>query len=185
MRHRSTAALATTPVLLAAAFSLAACGDPAGIAPPPEAAPVITAPGADATGTFNPQPEPPRELFRFTIDNPELIDDPNLRPWSGTYVDAAGRETPLRVDPLLPAVRTGQTLHLSQNWTFGADGNALPAVRVAGVANLRNGRVVLNGTTADGRVVHVHGWVVRTGGVSVLGGELMFNPQPDPPAEAR
>jgi hypothetical protein len=185
MRHRSPAALALSPMLLAAAFSLAACGDPAGVTQLPKAAPVITASGADATGMFNPQPEPPRELFRFTVDNPELIDDPNLRPWTGAYLDAAGREVPLRVDHLLPAVRTGQTLHLSQGWTFGTDGDALPAVRVTGVADLHNGRVVLNGTAADGRIVHIQGWAVGTAGGGVLGGELMFNPQPDPPSEAR
>jgi hypothetical protein len=41
---------------------------------------------------------------------------------------------------------------------------------------------VLNGSTAAGERVHVQGVVILGGAGISVGGELMFNPQPEPPA---
>lgn len=128
-----------------------------------------------------------RQVFRFMIDtpelidNPDLIDNPNLRPWAGSIVDANGEEAGgIRIEWLLPAVKRGETLRLSQVWSFDGDGN-LPAVQLDGVLNLSAGQLVLNGRQADGGTVHVRGQVLVSDGGSSIFGELMFNPQPDPP----
>ena len=51
-----------------------------------------------------------------------------------------------------------------------------------GIVDLANGNLVLNGATADGQIVHVRGEVVGGGGGTIsVGGDVMFNPQPEPP----
>jgi hypothetical protein len=128
---------------------------------------------------FNPQPDPPMEIRAFVLDD-VLIDNPNLRPWMGSWGrrDAGG---PLSVELLLPAVQQGQTLRLSQSWEFGGEGVGLPAVQLDGVLNLDSGRIVLNGLDGAGQPVHVQGWMTSSGGAYSIAGEVMFNPQPDPP----
>jgi hypothetical protein len=59
-------------------------------------------------------------------------------------------------------------------------------VSMTGIINLATGRLVLNGevgstTPDDGQPVHVRGQVVDGGGGISVGGEVMFNPQPEPP----
>jgi hypothetical protein len=128
---------------------------------------------------FNPQPDPPMEIREFVLED-VLIDNPNLRPWTGSWGrrDAGG---PLSVELLLPAVQQGQTLRLSQSWEFGGEGVGLPAVQVDGVLNLQSGRLVLNGRDGAGKPVHIQGWMTASGGAYSIAGEVMFNPQPDPP----
>ena len=55
-------------------------------------------------------------------------------------------------------------------------------VTLRGTINLVTGRLVLNGRTADGDIVHVSGGIADggSGGISI-GGDVMFNPQPEPP----
>jgi hypothetical protein len=76
-------------------------------------------------------------------------------------------------------VQRGETLRLRQRWSF--EGAALPAVQLDGILNLVTGRLVLNGRTGPGGAVHVHGMVAGSGGGLSIGGDVMFNPQPDPP----
>lgn len=132
---------------------------------------------------FNPQPDPPMEMLKFAIDNPNLLGDP--RGLTGRLLDALGREGgTLDVIAIQPTRVVGQTMHLNLRWTFIGDGNnlpaVLPAVQVSGILNLASGQLVLNGVADDGRRVHVRG---QTGPGGTLFGELMFNPQPDPPLE--
>lgn len=174
--------LRSTPrpsLLLGAALLLSvACSEAPGVLAPGQALPSA---GSDADVTFNPQPDPPKELVSFSIDNPQLIDTPELRPWQGTY-DGDGRTAGvLTVEHLLPAVQRGETLHLRQRWSFG-DG-VLPAAQVDGVLNLSSGRLELSGRNGDGGTVLIQGWLTSSGGGSSLGGYVMFNPQPDPPKE--
>lgn len=162
-------------IILGTMGSLAACADlptvPAG-----ESAPAFS----QSEVMFNPQPDPPHELMTFTIDNPNLI--PDERSWRGTLLDAAGQPVgSILVIPVTPVVQDGQVLRLDQEWHLGGDEGTLATLRVAGQLNLSSGRLVLNGADADGRRVHVQGWM-SSGGASI-GGELMFNPQPDPPLE--
>jgi hypothetical protein len=113
------------PLLLAGGLFLATgCSDTPRVLGPDQ--PLLAA-GSDAGVMFNPQPDPPREIRAFVLDD-VLIDTPELRPWEGSYGDGRGDGGILRVDHLLPAVQRGQTLHLSQIWNFGADATALPAV---------------------------------------------------------
>ncbi len=51
-----------------------------------------------------------------------------------------------------------------------------------GIIDLRTGALVLNGATADGGILHVQGdGSVSEGGAISVGGDVMFNPQPEPP----
>jgi hypothetical protein len=165
-----------TLALLVVGSVAAACdAAPTGVAN----APLDAALSAGAGVMFNPQPDPPREIRSFVLQD-VLIDTPELRPWMGTWGvrDAGG---PLSVDHLLPAVQRGQTLRLSQRWTLGGEGMGLPAVQVDGILNLQSGRLVLNGRDGAGKPVHIQGWMTTSGGVNSIAGEVMFNPQPDPP----
>jgi hypothetical protein len=130
---------------------------------------------------FNPQPDPPREIYHVVITD----FDPYGSRWSATLRGTdEGAEWGVIIENR-PADARGQTLHLNQRWTFITDGTSLPAVQVAGVLNLASGRLVLNGLAGDGRRVHVDGWTTTTGGINSIAAELMFNPQPDPPLEGR
>lgn len=161
-------------LLLACGFLLAACADSTPLAP----AASDLSPSHDVSVMFNPQPDPPKEILSFLIDTPELFDG---RPWQGVFGERATGGGILNIEQLLPAVQLGETLRLRQRWTFTGDGVALPAVQLEGLLNLRSGRLVLTGRGADGGLVQVQGWSTAGGGA--IGGELMFNPQPDPPKE--
>jgi hypothetical protein len=152
------------------------------------------APTAPATGAsnpafaseaeimFNPQPDPYAEIFRFLIDNPNLSGGD----WRGSYLGRGPEAQFGVVIENLPAPeRQGEALHLSQRWSFDTADGPLPPVRLDGVLNLRSGRLALNGHRADGGTVHVRGWLSTTGGGSSIAGEVMFNPQPDPPMPQR
>jgi hypothetical protein len=129
---------------------------------------------------FNPQPDPPMEMLYFGVDNPNLLVDP--RGATGRLLDTAGREVgQIAVSAIQPARVAGQTVHLNQRWDFITDGTSLPAVKVAGVLNMATGLLVLNGVADDGRRVHGRGQV--DSGLGSLLGQLMFNPQPDPPMD--
>ena len=57
-------------------------------------------------------------------------------------------------------------------------------IQLHGIINFTNGELVLNGVSALGQQVHVRGTVVlASSGAMTAGGELMFNPQPEPPRE--
>lgn len=151
--------------------------------------PTLLAPGhapdsPGVIGEFNPQPDPPKpqERYRYSIDNPELIDNPDLRPWVGEIVGPHGDALGLTVQTLRPPVDRGGILELDQVWRW-MDGDVERAVQVSGVLNLTNGQMVLNGGGPLVRGVHVRGSLIVLDGTTTLGGELMFNPQPDPPAD--
>jgi hypothetical protein len=163
------------PLLLALLVPLAAaCQDSA----------TLTAPGpVDATGAaepqFNPQPEPPGQVLQF-----EAVGTLE-REWVGVVRDAAGTERRLAV--VVETIQMdGQTVHLSQVWILHPPDPIIPPdpIRVAlqGTLNLANGLLVLNGIIEDGlTTAHVRGEAtVAEGSVRALG-ELMFNPQPEPP----
>ena len=80
-----------------------------------------------------------------------------------------------------------------QTWGFVAPGPCrdvqpgpcIPPVSATlrGTLNLRTGQLVLDGTADYGAGVHVRGASASTpGGPASIAGEVMFNPQPDPPA---
>jgi hypothetical protein len=167
------------PLLLAGSFLLATgCSERPGMLGPDQ--PLLSA-GSGAGVMFNPQPDPPREIRAFVLDD-VLIDTPNLRPWTGLW---GGRDPESQFGVVienLPAPdQSGQTLRLIQRWDFGAEGAGLPAVQVDGVLNLQSGRLVLNGRDGAGKPVHIQGWMTTSGGINSIAGEVMFNPQPDPP----
>jgi hypothetical protein len=124
-------------------------------------------------GAFNPQPDIPYEVLSYSIDIPGEIW------WAermiGTFDDVADGSVNVVTSR---ADRRGATLHLSQTWTL-QKGEVLRVVDVAGVYNFQTGRLVLYGGGA-----HIRGFYSSTGGTGgfgILVGELMFNPQPDPP----
>ncbi len=133
----------------------------------------------------NPQPVPPRELFRFRIHTPESIDNPNLREWTGRFSAADGREGLLAVANIRPAVQRGQTLHLRQRCILSVGGDRFPAVQVDGTLNLRSGRLTLAGHNAAGARVQIRGQFTAGADGGSIGGDVMFNPQPDPPKTTR
>jgi hypothetical protein len=111
--------------------------------------------------------------------------------WHGTFVDpVSGAEGVLDVETNFFEPR-GETVHLVQTWRLSLpelfqEWTRDDPVRLAltGILNLRNGRLVLNGIVDDGEIsqAHVQGQaVVGEDGTFSLGGELMFNPQPEPP----
>ncbi len=131
-----------------------------------------TAPAAGEAPAFGVEPVP----FRvFDFDAAGRIDGR----WVGRLTD--GRT--LMVDPLSSA-SMGMTIHLVQTWTLTNlpdDGMPVTAT-LSGIVNLATGRLVLNGAMAAGTPVHVRGDVTDTGGGTIsIGGEFMFNPQPEPP----
>jgi hypothetical protein len=176
------------PLLLSLLVPLAAaCQDSA----------TLTAPGpADATGAvaastaiaasfevepqFNPQPEPPGQVLQFEAEGSLE------RAWVGVVRDpATGVER--RLEVVVESVEmNGRTLRLAQVWILHPPDPIIPPdpIRVAlqGTLNLANGLLVLNGIIEDGLTrAHVRGEAtVSEGSVSALG-ELMFNPQPEPP----
>lgn len=146
-----------------------------------EAGPTTPEP-ADAPGPFvvtayfNPQPEPPPAVFKLSMEG-RLEGD-----WRGMLGVRGGEATAEN----LTSEMNGETLHLSQEWTFVLPEPVFPPepVRLMGIVNRTTGELVLNGTTEEGVPVHVRGQVTETGGgLFSIGGEVMFNPQPEPPPE--
>jgi hypothetical protein len=117
--------------------------------------------------------------------------------WHGEVVYATtGDEGVLEVETTFAEVR-GQTVHLVQTWRLflpelgsdwaGGSWNEGDPVRLAlaGLLDLTTGRLVLNGVVDDGQIsqAHVRGEaVIGEGGALMVGGELMLNPQPEPPS---
>ena len=172
--------LSTLPALL---LSIAACDQPiAGPAPADAARPAhdMQAPGGEVG--FNPQPDPPATLVAFEIVGPF---DGSLR---GEYEMDGGRGA-LMVETL-SSRRTGAVLHVRQRWTVHPPEPVHPpdpilpvVLELHGILQ-RGGQLVLNGDDLPGGAAHARA-VVTTGtdGISIGVGELMFNPQPDPPAD--
>lgn len=127
------------------------------------------------TADFNPQPEPPPAIFEFSMDG--LLEGR----WVGTFGNNGGTV----IAETLTSEMNGETLHLSQEWTVPPEPIVPPEpVRLMGIINLTTGALVLNGLTDEGMPVHVRGHVMESGGgVFSIGGEAMFNPQPEPPPE--
>jgi hypothetical protein len=180
------------PLLLSVLVPLAApCQDSRTLTPPADAVGPADADGPiaasfDVDPQFNPQPEPPGQVPRFVAEGG--LD----RAWEGLLQDpATGVE--MRLEVLTESFQmNGQAVDLAQVWILFPPGPVIPPdpvhppdpIRVAllGTLNLANGLLVLNGIIEDGRTrAHVRGEAtVAEGGVSALG-ELMFNPQPEPP----
>jgi hypothetical protein len=172
--HRRRHTLRGTAAALAGLVLAAGCAEaPLAVEPPAN----LAMSGTELHPMFNPQPDPPMEMIRFSIDDPNL--NPGSHPWRGEIRDATGRVLTLTISAVLPAVQRGQTLRLSQEWRFQDE--LLPAVQLTGHLNLASGRLVMNGRGSGGPV-HAQGWLsVGSGGPGSIAGELMFNPQPDPP----
>lgn len=162
-------------------ISLVACSD--------AAAP--TAPGSHATPgatmNFNPQPEPPPQIFML-----EAAGQVDGR-WTGMFGSREGGFVASLSVENISADPAGEVIMLAQTWTFFPPEPIVPpdpivppepilpvTVELRGTLS-PNGRLVLNGTTDTGIQVHVQGNAMLTGGTASVGGEVMFNPQPEPP----
>jgi hypothetical protein len=124
----------------------AACSNTSAMLEPAGAA--FAAPGSEVM--FNPQPDPPLESHRFLINIPA-----DSAAWRGAYVQGPRGVDSFVVRNLAAPVRRGESLHLRQSWSLPADTAGAPAVPMDGILNLRSGRLVLNGRTADGRTAHI------------------------------
>lgn len=134
-----------------------------------------------AEAFFNPQPEPPPKVYEF-----EIVGDPD-GDWIGRFpgFDRIGVKV-----QTLNSMRRGKTVQVEQTWTFVPPENIFPQdeiepvnISLKGILNLANNTVVLNGMSDElGVNVHVRGQLItlESGDISI-GGELMFNPQPEPP----
>jgi hypothetical protein len=128
------------------------------------------------TQSFNPQPDPPR-VARF--------DAVLFGVKSGGTFGVGARQGAIEIQTV-STERAGQVLHVVQAWSFlpppclPPDPCRSPVrARLEGTVNLRGGLVDLNGVASDGTGVHVRGTI--QGGPDSVAGEVMFNPQPDPP----
>ncbi len=132
---------------------------------------------------FNPQPEPPAQIFNFeTLGLPD-------GDWEGRFHNdhLNGRV----VVETLSSVMRGKTIHLVQSWTLHPPDPIQPMqITLKGMLNSASGKVVMNGVAesngmmmAAGTNLHLRGEFTAAGsGALSIGGELMFNPQPEPPA---
>ena len=151
-----------TPVLLC--LTIAACSEAAPFEP-------VTLDPA-----FGIQPEP-FHVFRFEAAG--RIDGR----WAGTLGDPAAGPGGTLAATMISSAQLGATMHLVQEWSLiPPDPIAPVTVTLRGTINLVTGRLVLNGRTAHGDIVHVSGGIADggSGGISI-GGDVMFNPQPEPP----
>ena len=139
----------------------------------------LTTPEAtmNASHAFNPQPEPPGRILSFSVQG-RLTGG-----WRGRFTGADGDGGALFI-VVVDTRPAGKTQHLWQTWHFTPPDPVAPFdAELSGIVNLKTGRLVLNGTS-QGAPVHVRGEVSSlAGGVVNIGGELMFNPQPEPPAQ--
>lgn len=135
---------------------------------------------------FNPQPEPPAQIFAFETDGLPGHD------WEGRF-ESSEFAGGIMVENLSSKQR-GKTLHVVQLWTLYPPDPVLPVrITLKGILNHASSKMVLNGTAApDGVLVknetkaHVRGEFAMTAdGTISVGGELMFNPQPEPPHPRR
>lgn len=156
---------------------------------------VDAAPGN--TAYFNPQPEPPARIFDFVARGRRG------GRWFGQYYSSS-KKGQLNVKTLSSKKR-GRTVHLTQLWILHPPEPVHPvksnhslktrtSVKIIfkGVLNSANGTIVLKGYVKKGernkkRVkVRMKGQFRLTGrGMILAGGQLMFNPQPEPPAVGR
>lgn len=133
---------------------------------------------------FNPQPEPPAKVYEF-----EMVGDPS-GDWSGRF--PGFREGTIQIQTMSSMMR-GKTIHVVQTWMIVPPEPIFPPepivppepvhISLKGILNLASGKVVLNGMSDElGVNVHVRGQLttLESGDISI-GGELMFNPQPEPP----
>lgn len=139
---------------------------------------------------FNPQPEPPPKVFEV-----ELLGDPT-GDWRGNF--PGFREGRIQVQTL-SSMERGRNIHVVQTWMVVPPEPIFPPepivppdpivppepvlISLKGIMNVANGNVVLNGMAEElGVHVHVRGQLMtlESGDISI-GGELMFNPQPEPP----
>jgi hypothetical protein len=139
---------------------------------------------------FNPQPEPQGQIFAFEVAG--TVDGE----WVGRFTDSVTGAVGTLVVETVAMTRQGQTLHLVQRWTLIPPDPIFPPdpvhppdpvvpVTLEGILNLADGILVLNGTVEEGGPAHVRGQAVfGEGGVVSVGGELMFNPQPEPPGQS-
>jgi hypothetical protein len=110
--------------------------------------------------------------------------------WVGRFTEVDGT---LEVETIT-AARHGDTIHLEQVWRlFPPDPihppdpvfppDPISPITLSGILNLESGILVLNGGEPDSSQVHVRGQVDfnEGGSISNIIGELMFNPQPEPP----
>lgn len=178
MRFRKC--LSILPALL---LATAGCDQPIAGPAPADARPAldIQAPGGEVG--FNPQPDPPATIvWRFEMVGPI---DGSLR---GEY-ERSGARGALMVETL-SSRSTGAVLHVRQRWTVHPPEPVIPpdpvvplVLELTGIVQ-REGQLVLNGNALPGGAAHARA-VLTTGtdGISIGVGELMFNPQPDPPAD--
>lgn len=137
-----------------------------------------------AEAFFNPQPEPPPKVFEI-----EIVGDPS-GDWTGDF--PGFREGRIQVQTL-SSMRRGRIVHVVQTWIVVPPEPIVPPdpivppepvhISLKGIFNLANGNVGLNGMSDElGVNVHVRGELMTmdSGDISI-GGELMFNPQPEPP----
>lgn len=131
---------------------------------------------------FNPQPEPPARAFEFEAQvrtGGEWTGQFQNSYYKGRFLVETGS-----------SVKRGRTVHLVQAWTFYPEPVHPPepvipptpmrpvTVVLKGIHNTVAGILVLNGKQA-----HVNAKFTSGGSGAVsIGGELMFNPQPEPPA---
>jgi hypothetical protein len=166
MRSRSHLVLVLVSSLLANA-----CRDSA-----PLTAPEAIAPSLNAIAAFDPQPDPPFKLAFVAVG-------PLDGRWAGS-VDKAPRTQALEIETL-SSTRVGGISSLVQRWTIYPPSPTKPlSIGLKGTLDLRTGELVMTGATTDGTRVNefAKGTLSSNGGLSI-GGDVMFNPQPDPPRE--
>jgi len=154
-------------------------------APQPIGAVALSAaPRTVANATFNPQPDPPARYYPFAV--PGYLTQIAGR--GALTVCGAQGTVDVRT---VASERAGQFVRLTQTWSFlappcrGASSGACipaPTATLTGTMNVRTGALVLDGVSDRGVRVHVTAQAGGPTGPSGIAGEVMFNPQPDPPA---
>lgn len=130
---------------------------------------------------FNPQPEPPADLLRV-----DLVGQP-AGSLHGRYV-ADGRSGGVVVETAWSR-RTATGEQLAQRWTIhppdpihARDSSVPPdpiIVDMTGHLDAATGRLVMSGQIKGYDVTVVA--IAAKGGAGSVGGDVMFDPQPDPP----
>lgn len=151
--------------------ALSACADPPTA---PESAALDPA-GMAVDGSvgvlFNPQPEPPAQVLAFQVSGDLLTRMSGLLGVASLSIRA------------LETHRRGSVFEVRQTWEVHPPDPIEPfEIQLAGTINAANGSVELNGSTTDDVRAHVLGTADFSDTGISIGGELMFNPQPEPPA---